>query len=83
MRVNGARKRRQPQTERDETMRYVARKNLWKAIALQCGITPGAVRAWKRVPRERVLAVEIAIGRPRRLIRPDLHVSKFSETTSA
>jgi hypothetical protein len=68
------RKRGRPATkERDATMRYVASRKLWDAIALQCGITPGAVRMWTRVPHERVLAVEAAIGRPRRLIRPYLY----------
>jgi hypothetical protein len=60
-------------------MRYVARKNLWHAIALQCGITTSAVRAWKRVPHERVLAVEAAIGRPRSMIRPDLFIRESDQ----
>lgn len=59
--------------ERDPTMRYIARKSLWKAVARQCGITAGAVRLWYKVPAERVRDVERAIGRPRRLIRPDLY----------
>jgi hypothetical protein len=75
MGVNGASKPRgRPLTKpRDATMRYIARKNLWVAVAAQCGITPSAVRLWSRVPHERVLSVERAIGRPRRLIRPDLY----------
>lgn len=58
---------------RDATMRYIARKGLFEAVAKQCGITPGAVRLWTKVPPLRVPDVERAIGRPRRLIRPDLH----------
>ncbi len=58
---------------RDATMRYIARKGLWNAVAAQCGITAGAVRLWIRVPPTRVRDVERAIGRPRRLIRPDLY----------
>lgn len=58
---------------RDQTMRYIARKKLWRAVALQCGIKPGTVRLWWRVPPRRVISVEKAIGRPRRLIRPDLY----------
>jgi hypothetical protein len=54
-------------------MRYIAKKNLWDAIARQCGISPRAVRSWKRVPRQRVVAVERATGRSRHLIRRDLH----------
>lgn len=57
---------------RDPTMRYIARKNLWEAVAAQCRISSGAVRLWSRVPPMRVRDVERAIGRPRRLIRPDL-----------
>lgn len=57
-------------------MRYIARNNLWNAVALQCGITAGAVRLWYKVPPLRVRDVERATGRPRRLIRPDL----FEET---
>jgi hypothetical protein len=61
---------------KDPTMRYIAKKQLWDAIALQCEITPAAVRLWRRVPAERVRDVEQAIGRPRSLIRPDLYGRK-------
>jgi hypothetical protein len=57
----------------DPTMRYIARKDLWDAIARQCGISPRSVRMWKRVPWQRVIDVERATGRNRHLIRPDLH----------
>lgn len=66
-----------PVPQRDDlTMRYIAKNNLWNAVALQCGIKPKAVRAWTRVPPNRVRAVEAAIGRPSRLIRPDLFARK-------
>lgn len=58
---------------RDPTMRYIAKHKLWDAVALQCGITPSAVRIWWRVPTARVRDVEAAIGRPRELIRPDIY----------
>ena len=61
---------------RDATMRYIARKDLWKAVAAECRIRPGAVRLWWQVPSRRVLGVERATGRPRRLIRPDLYANK-------
>lgn len=71
------RSRRRPVTSlprlRDATMRYVARKNLFEAVAIQCGITAAAVRHWDRVPPKRVRDVERAIGRPKRLIRPDIY----------
>lgn len=71
--ANGRPAGRPPCRRDDPTMRYIAKKKLWDAIALQCGISPRAVRSWKRVPPLRVIAVEKAIGRPRHLIRPDLH----------
>ncbi len=58
---------------KDPTMRYIAKRKLWDAIAVQCGISASAVRGWRRVPAERVRDVEIAIGRPRSQIRPDLY----------
>lgn len=54
-------------------MRWIAKKNLFDAIARQCGISPRAVRSWDRVPWMRVIDVERATGRPRHKIRPDLH----------
>ncbi len=54
-------------------MRYIERKHLWDAVALQCGISSWAVRKWQRVPEKRVLDVERATGRSRHLIRPDLY----------
>jgi len=58
---------------RDATMRYIAKNKLWKAVAAECRIKPGAVRLWRKVPPLRVRSVERAIGRPRRMIRPDLY----------
>ena len=65
--------RSKPKRREDPTMRWIERKQLFAAIALQCGISPASVRAWKRVPGARVIAVERATGRKRHLIRPDLH----------
>ena len=59
--------------ERDATMRYIAKKKLWAAVALQCGISESAVRAWKRVPDLRVREVHYATGRSMHLIRPDIY----------
>lgn len=67
---------------RDATMRFIARKGLWEAVAAQCGITSGAVRLWTRVPLDRVVDVEKAIGRPRRLIRPDLFADEDQPVTA-
>jgi hypothetical protein len=61
---------------RDSTMRFIAKRNLFEAVALECGISTRAVYGWKRVPKARVLDVEKATGRSRRLIRPDLDLSQ-------
>jgi hypothetical protein len=81
---NGATKvRGRPALERrDPTMRYIAKKRLWDAVALQCGITPAAVRYWQRVPAARVRDVEAAIGRRRSLIRPDIYGRKSKHTNN-
>jgi hypothetical protein len=65
--------RRAPMSGRDATMRFIAKRNLWDVVAIQCGLSAVAVRRWKRVPSHRVLQVERAIGRSRRLIRPDIY----------
>ncbi len=62
-----------PRQRADITMRFIARKDLWDAIALQCGVSPATVRAWPRVPAGQVNNVVRATGRPAHMIRPDLH----------
>lgn len=57
----------------DPTLKFISKHELWNQVALQCGITPEAVRAWRRVPKAQVRNVEIATGRPAYMIRPDLH----------
>lgn len=44
-----------------------------KLARLIGGITSQAVSQWKRVPADRVLAVETATGVPRHELRPDLY----------
>lgn len=46
------------------------------ALAEKLGITPGAVSQWKRIPRGRVLDVEIATGVSREDLRPDIYGKK-------
>lgn len=43
------------------------------ALAERISITASAVSQWRRVPAERVLAVEAATGIPRERLRPDLY----------
>jgi TorA maturation chaperone TorD len=44
-----------------------------RALARQLGISQPAISSWKRVPSDRVIAVETATGVPRRDLRPDLY----------
>jgi hypothetical protein len=57
----------------DKTMQYIADRNLWKHVALECGIESAAVRQWHQVPPLRVIEVEKATGISRHDIRPDLY----------
>jgi hypothetical protein len=41
-------------------------------LARALGITHGAVNQWRRVPAERVVAVERITGIPREVLRPDV-----------
>lgn len=52
-----------------------AKKNMGSAakLAASLGITDQAVGQWKRVPAERVLAVEKLSGVPRHELRPDIY----------
>lgn len=59
--------------QRDWTMQYIAEHRLWTDVATACNIKPAAVRLWRQVPPLRVPAVEKAIGKSRRWIRPDLY----------
>lgn len=43
------------------------------AVGRAFGISPQAVGQWKRVPAERVLALEALSGVPRHSIRPDIY----------
>ncbi len=44
-----------------------------RALARALGISQPAISVWKRVPSDRVIAVEAATGVPRRELRPDLY----------
>ena len=43
------------------------------AVARAFGISPQAVGQWKRIPAERVLALEALSGISRHLLRPDIY----------
>ena len=57
-----------PAVKRIRKTRGLARK-----IALGIGISEQAVGHWKRVPAERVIAVEAITAIPRGELRPDLY----------
>ena len=51
-------------------------KKTWglkRKIAVALGISPAAVGQWRRVPAERVIAVEAITGISRAELRPDLY----------
>lgn len=47
-------------------------------IARALGITRGAVAKWRRVPAERVLAIEAITGISRHLLRPDIYPRSYA-----
>lgn len=47
-------------------------------IARALGITRGAVAKWRRVPAERVLAVEAITGISRHLLRSDIYPKSYA-----
>ena len=53
------------------------------ALARSIGIKPPSVAEWRRVPAERVLAVEAATGVPRERLRPDLFSRETTPSTQA
>ena len=53
------------------------------ALARALGIRHNAIYSWKRVPAERVLAVEEATGIPRSDLRPDLYPRETTPTEAA
>lgn len=48
----------------------------YAALAAAIGLTRAAVFQWRRVPADRVIAVEAATGIPRARLRPDLYAPR-------
>lgn len=42
-------------------------------LSLRLGLSRGAVSQWRRIPAERVLAVEQLTGVPKEILRPDIY----------
>lgn len=59
---------------------YLTRRGAKSELAKTLGVTHAAVRQWKRVPADRVLAVERATGIPREALRPDLYMREPAQT---
>jgi hypothetical protein len=57
---------------RDAATFFIARRRLWDRVANRLGITPTAVRLWRKVPAMRVSDVARLINRPRWFVRPDV-----------
>lgn len=55
-----------------------AEKGMQFRIARALGITRGAVAKWRRVPAERVLAVEAITGISRHLLRSDIYPKSYA-----
>jgi DNA-binding transcriptional regulator YdaS (Cro superfamily) len=56
-----------------------AHKGLLLRVARELGVTRAAVTKWRRVPAERVLAVERISGVSRHDLRPDLYPPPWKE----
>lgn len=59
--------------------RIRAERGLQRRIAHALKITTGAVAKWRRVPAERVLAVEALTGISRHDLRPDIYPRPYLE----
>jgi DNA-binding transcriptional regulator YdaS (Cro superfamily) len=51
----------------------IAKAGGLRALARALGIKYQAIQSWKKIPAERVIEIEHAIGVPRELLRPDLY----------
>lgn len=63
----------QPPSRDKALVRAVEAAGGYAALARKLGKTRGGLWQWKRVPAERVLAVEAATGISRHDLRPDLY----------
>ncbi|GCE80342.1 hypothetical protein MSKU3_1817 [Komagataeibacter oboediens] len=60
----------------------LSRKGAVKRIAALCGVTPGAVCQWNRVPKRHVETLAGYLGKKPSELRPDIFaMASFSPTT--
>jgi DNA-binding transcriptional regulator YdaS (Cro superfamily) len=59
-----------------------ARRGLCLRLARDLGLHASAVYQWRRVPADRVVAVERLTGIPREVLRPDLYDTKHVSTNA-
>jgi len=53
----------------------------WRALGRGLKINYQAIQSWKRIPAERVIAIEQITGIPRKRLRPDLYGSTDNSAT--
>jgi DNA-binding transcriptional regulator YdaS (Cro superfamily) len=61
----------------------VAKAGGLHALGRALGIRYQSVQSWRKIPAERVLAIELATGIPREQLRPDLYTSPLPRATRA
>lgn len=52
-------------------------------LSLALGLSRGAASQWRKIPAERVIAVETLTGIPRQILRPDLYPVQQTYTPPA
>ena len=67
---------RQQTKERQVIAAACERAGGMRALARAIGINYQNIQAWRRIPAERMIAIETATGIPREQLRPDLFVPR-------
>jgi DNA-binding transcriptional regulator YdaS (Cro superfamily) len=67
---------RQPTKERQIIAVACERAGGLRALARAIGINYQNIQIWKRIPAERMIAIETVTGIPREQLRPDLFVPR-------
>ena len=71
------------QTVDDEIITMVCeRAGGMRALGRALGIHYQNIQSWKRIPAERMIDIETAVGIPREKLRPDLFVPRRKKVSS-